>query len=49
MIADGRECLQSAWWIATVLGVGLGLTIVGINYFGDGLRQLMDPRLRTAS
>jgi peptide/nickel transport system permease protein len=49
MIADGREYLQSAWWIATMPGVALGLTVIGINYFGDGLRELMDPRPRTAS
>ncbi len=49
MIADGREYLQSAWWIATVPGLGLALTVIGINYFGDGLREAVDPRLRPST
>lgn len=47
MLADGRNRLLVAPWIATYPGVALALTVWGINMLGDGLRQLLDPRLRT--
>lgn len=46
MLADGRNRLLVASWIATYPGIALALTVWGINMFGDGLRQLLDPRLR---
>lgn len=46
MLADGRNRLLVASWIATYPGLALALTVWGINMFGDGLRQRLDPRLR---
>ena len=46
MLADGRNRLLVAPWIATYPGLALALTVWGINMLGDGLRQLLDPRLR---
>jgi peptide/nickel transport system permease protein len=46
MIADGRRFLMDAPWIATFPGLAISLTILGFNLFGDGLRDILDPRLR---
>jgi peptide/nickel transport system permease protein len=44
MLNDGRDYLQSAWWISTVPGIAIGITVLGINLFGDYLRDALDPR-----
>jgi peptide/nickel transport system permease protein len=46
MVADGRGQLSSAWWISTIPGVGILLTVMSLNLFGDWLRDKLDPRLR---
>jgi len=46
MIQEGRDYLDSAWWIATFPGVVLMLTSVVVSRTGDGLRDLLDPTLR---
>jgi peptide/nickel transport system permease protein len=45
-IAESREYLPNAWWYATFPGLAILLTVMGFNLFGDGLRDLVDPRLR---
>ncbi|HVH13017.1 MAG TPA: oligopeptide ABC transporter permease [Longimicrobium sp.] len=47
MVADGRDALTEAWWIATFPGLAIVLTVVAFNLLGDGLRDALDPRLRT--
>jgi peptide/nickel transport system permease protein len=42
-IAQGRDYLASAWWISTVPGVAIVLTVIGINLVGDWLRDALDP------
>jgi peptide/nickel transport system permease protein len=46
MLSDGREYIQNAWWISAFPGLALVTTVLGINILGDGLRDLLDPRLR---
>jgi peptide/nickel transport system permease protein len=46
MLADGRDYIQSAWWIAVVPGLVISITVLGINLFGDWLRDYLDPRLK---
>ena len=46
MLADGRVYLTTAWWLATFPGVAILVTVLGINLFGDGLRDTLDPRLK---
>ena len=46
MVADGRDRLVGAWWIATLPGVALLLTVLAMNLFGDWLRDTLDPMLR---
>lgn len=44
MIAQSRDTLTSAWWIANFPGLMIMLTVVGFNLLGDGLRDVLDPR-----
>lgn len=45
MIADGRQFLRQAVWIIAFPGVFLTLTVLGVNLVGDGLGDIVDPRL----
>lgn len=45
MLNDGRDYLQDAWWIATMPGIAIALTVLGGNLVGDWLRDWLDPRL----
>jgi peptide/nickel transport system permease protein len=45
MLSEGRDYLREAWWIATFPGLGIMLTVLGMNLLGDGLRDVLDPRL----
>jgi peptide/nickel transport system permease protein len=46
MIADGRNYMTKAWWVAAIPGLAIFITVVGINLLGDRLRDLLDPKLR---
>ena len=46
MIASSREFVTSAWWIVTLPGLATLLSVLGFNLFGDGLRDVLDPRLK---
>jgi len=47
MVADGRDKLAGGvWWISTFPGVAIMLTVMSLNWFGDWLRDVLDPRLR---
>ena len=46
MVADGREYLGDAWWIAFFPGMGIFLVVVSLNFLGDWMRDRFDPRLR---
>jgi peptide/nickel transport system permease protein len=46
MLADGRVYISTAWWLATFPGLAILMTVLGINLFGDGLRDTLDPRLK---
>jgi peptide/nickel transport system permease protein len=46
MLADGRDYLRDAWWIAAFPGLAIMLTAAGSNFLGDGLRDMLDPTLR---
>lgn len=42
MVSDGRETMTSAWWVATLPGIAIALTVLGFNLLGDWLRDLLD-------
>jgi peptide/nickel transport system permease protein len=46
MLAEGRDYLTVAGWISIFPGIAIMVTVLGINFLGDGLRDLLDPRLR---
>ncbi len=46
IMAEGRQYMREAPWIITVPGVLLMITVMGLNLLGDGLRDVLDPRLR---
>lgn len=46
MLATGRSYMLTAPWIATFPGLAILVTVIGFNLVGDGLRDLLDPRLR---
>ena len=45
-ISESRNYLPDAWWYATFPGLAILLAVLGFNLLGDGLRDLVDPRLR---
>jgi peptide/nickel transport system permease protein len=47
MLAFGRNLLSQAPWYATFPGLAIFVTVLGLNFLGDGLREALDPRLRT--
>ena len=44
MLADGREYMTDAWWIAIFPGLMLMVVALSANLFGDGLRDVLDPK-----
>jgi peptide/nickel transport system permease protein len=46
ILAEGRLYIQQAPWLVLYPGVAIMLTIFGLNLFGDGLRDLLDPKIR---
>lgn len=47
IISDGRNFLEVAPWMTFAPGALLALTVLGVNLLGDGLRDLIDPRMKT--
>jgi len=47
MLRTGSQYLETAPWIAFSAGTAIFLTVLAFNFVGDGLRQALDPRLRT--
>mgnify|MGYP001765463380 CR=1 FL=1 len=46
IMADGREYFQRAPWVLTLSGVAVSIALLGLNLLSDGLRDVMDPKLR---
>lgn len=46
MISEGRGLLFTAWWVSTLPGLILMLLVLAINLLGEGLREVLDPRLK---
>jgi peptide/nickel transport system permease protein len=46
MLNEGRDYLRSAWWVTTFPGLAIMITVMAINLLGDGLRDVLDPRLK---
>ena len=49
IIAEGRDSSVEAWWIMLFPGMAISLAALGMNLLGDGLRDVLDPRLKVES
>lgn len=49
IIAEGRDFAVEAWWIMLFPGLAISLAALGMNLLGDGLRDVLDPRLKVAT
>lgn len=49
MLASARDYIQSAWWVVTLPGLTILLSVLAINLMGDGLRDALDPKLKRAA
>lgn len=47
MLSNGRSFMSTAWWLSTFPGLALMIMVMAINLFGDGLRDALDPRMKT--
>jgi peptide/nickel transport system permease protein len=47
ILSEGRIYMQNAPWITIFPGVAIALTVLGLNLAGDGLRDILDPRMKT--
>jgi peptide/nickel transport system permease protein len=46
MVAENRNYIETAWWVITLPGLAIFIATLSINFVGDGLRDLLDPRRR---
>jgi dipeptide transport system permease protein len=46
MLAEAREFILRAWWVVTLPGLAILVTVLAINLMGDGLRDAFDPKLK---
>ena len=46
MLASARDYIDTAWWIVTMPGLAILISVLAINVFGDGLRDALDPKLK---
>jgi ABC-type dipeptide/oligopeptide/nickel transport system permease subunit len=46
MVSAGRDYMLVAWWVSTIPGIAILILVLAINLFGEGLRDILDPRLK---
>ena len=46
MLNNGKAWIELAWWVGVFPGIAIALAVLGFNILGDGLRDVLDPRLR---
>ncbi|MBV9269819.1 MAG: ABC transporter permease, partial [Candidatus Eremiobacteraeota bacterium] len=46
MLANAQAYFETAWWVAVLPGLCILITVLSINYIGDGLRDALDPNMR---
>ena len=49
IVAEGRDYAVEAWWIMLFPGIAISLAALGMNLLGDGLRDVLDPRMKVES
>ncbi len=46
MVSEGKSVFPAAWWVSIFPGLAIFITVVAFNLLGDGIREMLDPRLR---
>lgn len=46
MLSDGREYVATSWWVATFPGIAITITVLGVIFLGDWLRDVLDPKIK---
>jgi peptide/nickel transport system permease protein len=46
MLSSARSFIRNSWWMSTFPGLAIMLVVLALNLFGDGLREILDPRVR---
>ena len=46
MVSEGREYMMTSWWVSTVPGIAILVVVLSLNLLGEGLRDVLDPRLQ---
>ncbi|MBZ5199878.1 ABC transporter permease [Planomicrobium chinense] len=46
MLSDGREYIATSWWVATFPGIAITVTVLGVIFLGDWLRDVLDPKIK---
>ena len=46
ILTEGKDNLEIAWWLTLFPGLAILITVLGYNLFGEGLRDILDPRLK---
>ncbi|MDF3934912.1 ABC transporter permease subunit [Pseudomonas citronellolis] len=49
MLASARDYIERAWWVVSLPGLAILLSVLAINLVGDGLRDALDPKLKSAA
>ncbi|MDU7472778.1 MAG: ABC transporter permease [Paenibacillus macerans] len=47
MLSDGRQYVATSWWVATFPGLAITVTVLGVIFLGDWLRDVLDSRMKT--
>lgn len=47
MLSDGRQYIATSWWVAALPGIAITITVLGVIFLGDWLRDVLDPRMKT--
>lgn len=46
MLSDGRQYIATSWWVATFPGIAITITVLGVIFLGDWLRDVLDPKIK---
>jgi len=48
MVSEGRSVILDVWWLSLLPGVAITVVVLALNFFGDWMRDTLDPKLRRA-
>jgi peptide/nickel transport system permease protein len=46
MVAEGKSVILDVWWLSLLPGIAITVVVLAFNYFGDWMRDALDPKLR---